>query len=508
MSAETAGEAPAAGVRLSARWPTFAGSRPEAKSPAISTRSGFSASRLRHDARKPAGVHRHPADMHVARVASPRTGGSPCRQPGAPGRRGAPPGRRAHSDSPSRRAGARQQEGGEKEQETAHRATLAGPPADASTMMLAEPLAARPCSPVMRAFADLLDRLIYTRSRNAKLKLIADYLVATPDPDRGWAMAALTGDLDLPAVKPAMIRALVEERVDPVLFRMSRDFVGDSAETVALLWPAPPRRRRRTGEPLTVSAGRRPARLASRAPMRRPRWRACSTGSTPTSASPLLKMATGALRIGVSARLAKTAPRPGLRARRRGGGGSVARHRPALCPAVRLGRRARGSADRGRCAGVPPFMLAHPLEDLRVGLDDYAAEWKWDGIRVQIVHVGGETRLYSRAGDDITGSFPEVARDFATPGVLDGELMVKGEVQGAGLEEAGGAASFNALQQRLGRKIVSAKMLADYPAFVRLYDILFDGAEDLRALPWSARRPAGWRPSRRSSIPSGSTSAR
>ncbi|MDB5681570.1 MAG: ATP-dependent ligase, partial [Sphingomonas bacterium] len=111
-----------------------------------------------------------------------------------------------------------------------------------------------------------------------------------------------------------------------------------------------------------------------------------------------------------------------------------------------------------------------------------------DGIRVQIVHVGGETRLYSRAGDDITGSFPDVASAFATPGVLDGELMVKGEFQGGVLEEGGGAASFNALQQRLGRKIVSGKMLTDYPAFVRLYDILFDGPEDLRPLPWTRRR--------------------
>lgn len=87
----------------------------------------------------------------------------------------------------------------------------------------------------MHAFAQLLDSLIYTRSRNAKLKLIGDYLKATPDPDRGWAIAALTGDLDLPAVKPAVIRALIEERVDPVLFRMSRDYVGDTAETIALL---------------------------------------------------------------------------------------------------------------------------------------------------------------------------------------------------------------------------------------------------------------------------------
>ena len=80
----------------------------------------------------------------------------------------------------------------------------------------------------MRAFADLLDGLIYTRSRNAKLRLIGDYLRTTPDPDRGWAMAALTGTLDIPAVKPALIRALIAERVDPVLFGLSRDFVGDT----------------------------------------------------------------------------------------------------------------------------------------------------------------------------------------------------------------------------------------------------------------------------------------
>ena len=119
--------------------------------------------------------------------------------------------------------------------------------------------------------------------------------------------------------------------------------------------------------------------------------------------------------------------------------------------------------------------------------DDYAAEWKWDGIRVQIVRAGGETRLYSRAGDDITRSFPEVAESFQADGVVDGELLVKGEFQGADAH-GGAAASFNALQQRLGRKIVSAKMLKDYPAFVRLYDILFDGLEDLRPLPWEERR--------------------
>jgi DNA ligase-1 len=151
-------------------------------------------------------------------------------------------------------------------------------------------------------------------------------------------------------------------------------------------------------------------------------------------------------------------------------------------------------------------MLAHGLEDARVSLSDYAAEWKWDGIRVQIVRVGGETRLYSRAGDDITRSFPEVAEAFDQEGVLDGELLVRGEFQGAD-EHGGAAASFNALQQRLGRKIVSAKMLSDYPAFVRLYDMLLEGAEDLRPLPWSDGG-RGLRHSFQSSIRSGSTSPR
>src|SRR5688572_28423077 len=89
----------------------------------------------------------------------------------------------------------------------------------------------------MRAFSQLLDDLVYTRSRNAKLRLIGEYLKTTPDPDRGLALAALTGALDIKAVKPAQVRAMAEERIDPALLAMSRDYVGDMAETVSLLWP-------------------------------------------------------------------------------------------------------------------------------------------------------------------------------------------------------------------------------------------------------------------------------
>jgi DNA ligase-1 len=334
----------------------------------------------------------------------------------------------------------------------------------------------------MRAFADLLDGLIYTRSRNAKLRLIGAYLKETPDPDRGWAMAALTGGLDLPAVKPALVRALIESRVDPVLYRMSRDFVGDSAETIALLWPEPPVPPEESA-PLTLSevVDRLGALSKSDAPA------ALASMLDRLEADErfaLLKLAMGALRVGVSARLAKTALAQAF-------GLDVEAVEEVwhglIPPYAPLFGWAEGTGAQPTSENVPvfrPFMLAHPLEEASVSLDDYAAEWKWDGIRVQMVHVAGETRLYSRAGDDITHSFPEVAAAFQTPGVLDGELLVKGEAQGG----EGGAASFNALQQRLGRKIVAAKTLAEYPAFVRLYDILFDGLEDLRALPWTERR--------------------
>ena len=122
------------------------------------------------------------------------------------------------------------------------------------------------------------------------------------------------------------------------------------------------------------------------------------------------------------------------------------------------------------------------LEDMRVDLSDYAAEWKWDGIRVQIVGTGGAVKLYSRGGEEISDAFPDIAGAFDADAVVDGELLVRGDVQG------GQAASFNALQQRLGRKTVTAKMLRDSPAFVRLYDILIEGDDDLRPLPWSERR--------------------
>lgn len=339
----------------------------------------------------------------------------------------------------------------------------------------------------MRDFSQLLDGLVYTRSRNAKLRLIGEYLRATPDPDRGYAMAALTGELNLPAVKPATVRAITEERVDPTLFYMSRDYVGDMAETVALLWP------KAIAQPAdiddgTLRIGNVIERLASLGRSEAPQALAQMLDHLDASGRyALIKLATGELRIGVSARLAKTALALAFDL----DVDAVEEVWHGIAPPyLPLFAWAEGKGEQPTAANVPvfrPFMLAHALEDQRVSLEDFAAEWKWDGIRVQMVRAGGETRLYSRAGDDISHSFPEIASAFDREGVLDGELLVKGEAQGAD-EHGGAAASFNALQQRLGRKIVSPKMLSDYPAFVRVYDILIDGSEDLRPLPWSARR--------------------
>ncbi len=361
----------------------------------------------------------------------------------------------------------------------------------------------------MKAFAALIDRLIYTRSRNSKLALIADYLRHTPDPDRGWAIAALTESLDFPAVKSAMVRALLATRVDEDLFRLSRHFVGDTAETAALLWPdnkplpfrggvgvrpvdvaqgeqAPPRSSPEGEGELSVSAAVDALTAATRATS--PAILADLLDRLDADGRyALLKLALGGMRVGVSARLAKQAFAQAFDVPVDDVEELWHAIPPPYAPLFAWGEGRAERPDLADVAFFRPFMLAHPLDDATVDLADYAAEWKWDGIRVQIVHGGGQTRIYSRGGEEISGAFPELVAAFDQDAVIDGELLVRGDAQG-GPEEQGGAASFNALQQRLGRKTVSKKMLAESPAFVRVYDLLAVDGNDLRGLPWTERR--------------------
>ena len=331
----------------------------------------------------------------------------------------------------------------------------------------------------MKDFSALLDRLVYTPSRNGKLRLLADYFRRTPDPDRGWALAALTGDLDFSNAKAGAIRDLTREQTDEVLFALSYDYVGDLAETTALLWQtqgeaAPPRLAE------VVETLRRAGKTEVRGLVSG--W---LDGLDATGRWALLKLITGGLRIGISARLARVALGQAF--------GTPVDEIEEVWHAVdppygALFAWLAGGAEKPDVAGratFRPFMLAHPLEE-RGGLDpaDWLVEWKWDGIRVQLAARGGERRLYSRTGDDISAAFPDVLDAMSFDGVLDGELLVRDTIDPASADPA----SFNALQQRLNRKTVSKKMLAAHPAYVVAYDILFDGSADLRGLPLAERR--------------------
>jgi ATP-dependent DNA ligase len=327
-------------------------------------------------------------------------------------------------------------------------------------------------------FAALLDALLFTPSRNGKLRLMGEYFAAAPDPERGWALAALTGELVFDEAKPSQVRALAAGRVDPELLGWSYDFVGDLAETVSLIWPAAPGEQ---GHVPSLSEIVEQLKGASRGevPKLLEPW---LDALDATGRWALLKLVTRELRIGVSARLAKTALAEwsGVELNR------IEEVWHGLAPPYQPlfdwleGRRP--PPEIGDLPTFTPLMLAQPLEDGDIaGLDarNYLAEWKWDGIRVQLVARGAEKRLYSRSGDDIGAAFPDICVPMPADVTLDGELLVIRD---------GEAAPFNDLQQRLNRKTPTAKLLREFPAAVRLYDILREGPEDLRSLSFAERR--------------------
>jgi DNA ligase-1 len=380
----------------------------------------------------------------------------------------------------------------------------------------------------MNRFAELLDRLAYEPGRNNKLRLMTDYFRHTPDPERGYALAALTGNLVFQHAKPGMIRTLVTERTDPVLFGLSRDFVGDTSETIALMWPAPrpsfpssqggeggEARSAEPGEgdPLRVVEAPSPGTLTradlspkGRGEAERPsitdvvttlntlgkaqlpaqiaRW---LDALDETGRWALLKLVTGALRVGVSARLAKTAA-AAL------GDKDVTEIELMWSglepPYETLFAWLEGTGDKPETSDPAPFrpaMLAQAIEEAdftKLDPKDFMAEWKWDGIRVQAsagVNARGDriVRMYSRTGEDISKSFPDLIESLNFNGSLDGELLILRDRR---------VQSFNVLQQRLNRKAVTPKLIQDYPAHLRAYDLLVDGTDDLRELPFEERR--------------------
>ena len=339
----------------------------------------------------------------------------------------------------------------------------------------------------MNRFASLLDRLAYEPRRSAKIRLVQDFLATTPDPERGHALAALTGALTFAHAKPAIIRALIAERTDPQLFALSYDYVGDLSETVALLWPTPADRRT-NAVPGLADVVETLATLPRReVPRQLADWldRLDETGRWA-----LLKLITGGLRIGVSARLAKTAV-AALGRDIDPDDVELVWHGLAP-PYTALFAWVEGRGPKPEATDPAPFrpvMLAHALEDadeVSITGATHRAEWKWDGIRVQAVaglapDGSRIARLYSRSGDDISAAFPDLLDGFDLDAAVDGELLVMRD---------GTVDTFNALQQRLNRKTPTPRLIADFPAAMICYDLLVEGTTDWRSAPFDLRRAA------------------
>src|SRR5262245_18309436 len=215
----------------------------------------------------------------------------------------------------------------------------------------------------MKLFAELLDRLSYTPSRNDKLRLLADYFATTPDPDRGWALAALTDGLFFRLPLRRILGEIIEARVDPVLFGLSRDYVGDTAETIALIWPGGTAGAQAPRLDDVVQTLRRS--MPTEVPGLLSSW---LDGLDATGRWALLKLVTGAIRVGVSAQRAKTALAEWSKVQLADIEGVWHGLRPPYAEMFAwlsgLGKR----PEVGTTATFRPLMLSHQIEDRELAL--------------------------------------------------------------------------------------------------------------------------------------------
>ena len=327
----------------------------------------------------------------------------------------------------------------------------------------------------MKAFAALIDRLTVTPNPAHQLVLVRDYLRLTPDPDRGFALAALTGAWTPRVIRPAKLREWMVERVDPVLLDKSLDYVGDLTETVSLLWPESRSNRQppslsEISETLTETAKGDMDRLVMG-------WLdACE----PSTRYILLRLLSGGVRTDVSSRVIKA---------------GVAALSTTITveqveevwhavqpPYQALLDWAEGHGTRPETSGFPtfrPFMRGSTVRNPEPQAANLIAEYKWSGARVQWVQAKGKVRLYSSQGDDLSAVFPDVTQPLSDDAVLDGQLMVHRDGKPATAED---------LARRMRRKTVTAALLHDLPATVRFFDMLGHKGEDVREFALVERR--------------------
>ena len=336
----------------------------------------------------------------------------------------------------------------------------------------------------MKRFAALFNAIDQSTKTTVKVAALADYFSAAPDDDRLWTIALFSGRRPKRAVTTTKLREWAAERAGiPLwLFEESYSIVGDLAETITLVLPPNP-----TQDDQSLSTWITALREIYTQDEEARKAFVLDAWTTLGGTERFIfnKLITGGFRVGVSQKLMTRAlaratgkPEPELAHRLMGN------WHPDDTTWHTLVEAEDASADASR---PYPFYLAYGLEAEPQELgdpQDWRAEWKWDGIRGQLILRDGEYFVWSRGEELMTDRFPELARavDFMPDGtVLDGELLVWPIGQPA-------PSSFNALQARIGRKTVPKKLLAEAPVVLHAYDLLEWQGEDIRDRPFADRR--------------------
>jgi len=321
----------------------------------------------------------------------------------------------------------------------------------------------------MKAFSLLLENIIFSPSRNKKIDLISNYFKTADIKEKGFALGILAGTFKLATFGPSKLKAMIKKHVDSFLFDLSYDYVGDLAETISLVWPLQKKGQLPSLSNFILELKNMPESESFKY------IEECLSIADKTERWTIVKLLLGGLRIGLSEKLTKIAlchysGRPLDKIEKIWHGLETPYEN------LFLWLDGKGSEPQIDIHKIfHPLMLSTPInldKDKKfITPENFLAEWKWDGIRVQLIMTNSYTTLFSRNGDDISNVFPELNQNSKNEVVIDGELLVgKSFVPD----------SFNHLQQRLNRKKVSKQHLIDYPAFVRAYDILFYNQSDLR----------------------------
>ncbi|MBQ5939144.1 ATP-dependent DNA ligase [Massilia sp. AB1] len=342
----------------------------------------------------------------------------------------------------------------------------------------------------MREFARLYADLDETTSTTRKLDALQQYFSRATPENAAWAVYFLAGGKPRQAVPTKLLRqyAIEYAALDDWLFDESYHAVGDFAETIAHILPAPTRRSdiglaEWMEQRIAPLRGAEPARIreALFSYWDELDWRERFL---------LIKLIGGGFRVGVS-RLLVTRALAAIAAvdskviAQRLMGWTDGRVQPTATGFLNLIAEQTDLEHQLRGGQPYPFFLAHQLQGEPAALgevDDWLVEWKYDGIRAQLVRRGGQSYLWSRGEDLITERFPELASVRLPEGtVLDGEVLIW-------QPDSSAPAPFADLQKRIGRKTLSAKLLAELPAVLCCYDLLELDGVDLRGLPQHERR--------------------